>query len=264
MSTNAPLILYHTIRAVCPQKVRSALAEKGLDYEGRILKPGDLRSPEYLALNRNGYAPTLIHEGYVLTESRTISEYLDEAFPAPALMPATAIAKAKVRNWVKQIDDSLHLNIFILSFTASFRRSFVQLPSEVQQQRLPLNPIKRGVMQEIINDGIESTYFPMAVDRFQKLLADMEIALEDNEWLGGENYTLADTDFTPYLRRLEEIGFWQVAQDNHPCVARWFGAVRRRPSFAQAIINWETNADRAREAGERVLAQPVFGMALAE
>ncbi len=61
------LELYHTRDAVCPMKVRIALAEKGVEWESR-LNP-DMRSPEYLALNPGGYVPTLIHEGNVLTES---------------------------------------------------------------------------------------------------------------------------------------------------------------------------------------------------
>jgi Glutathione S-transferase, N-terminal domain len=67
------LTLYHIARAVCPQKVRLALAEKGLAYESRLLEREALRSSEYLALNRGGYVLTLVHDGVALTESRTIS-----------------------------------------------------------------------------------------------------------------------------------------------------------------------------------------------
>ncbi|MEJ2122033.1 MAG: glutathione S-transferase N-terminal domain-containing protein [Alphaproteobacteria bacterium] len=59
------LELYHHNLSVCAQKVRLALAEKGLDWEDRhvdLMKSEHL-TPEYLALNSKGVVPTLVHDG---------------------------------------------------------------------------------------------------------------------------------------------------------------------------------------------------------
>ncbi len=65
-----PLTLYHNDMSVCAQKVRLCLAEKQLAYEDKHLnlRAGDQKKPEYLALNPNGYVPTLVHDDFVVIE----------------------------------------------------------------------------------------------------------------------------------------------------------------------------------------------------
>ena len=239
-----------------------ALAEKRLAFESRIMTRQDLRSSEYLAINPNGYVPTLVHGEAVLTESRIISEYIDEAFPDPPLMPSTAQARARLRGWTKQIDDSLHLNVFVLTFVTSFRKDFLAWPADVRELRLPFNFIKRTITLDLAENAGQSGYYRDAVRRFRTLLADMNRTLGDSEWLVGGVYSLADADLTPYLRRLEEIGFWGLVCGEFPHVERWFAAVRARPSYHTAIRHWETAEDRKREAAERLEARPTLASAL--
>jgi glutathione S-transferase len=67
------LELYHNINSVCAQKVRIALAEKGLAYDEHLMTlRGDQNEPAYLKLNPNGVVPTLIHDGEPINESSLI------------------------------------------------------------------------------------------------------------------------------------------------------------------------------------------------
>jgi len=52
-SEGPTLELYHFAGAICAQKVRITLAEKGIAWESRITLD-ELRSPGYLILNPNG------------------------------------------------------------------------------------------------------------------------------------------------------------------------------------------------------------------
>ena len=81
------LELYHNTMSSCAQKVRVALAEKGLEWKSHHLnlRIGDQQNPEYLELNPKGVFPTLIHGDLVIRESNVILEYLDDAFPDPPL-----------------------------------------------------------------------------------------------------------------------------------------------------------------------------------
>ena len=91
------LELWHEWNSVHSFKVRVVLAEKRLDWVERrleLLKFEHLR-PEYLRLNPNGVVPTLVHDGRVVLESSVICQYLDEAFPARALMPADPAGRAR-------------------------------------------------------------------------------------------------------------------------------------------------------------------------
>jgi len=103
------LELYHSINSVCAQKVRVVLAEKGLEYQERLMTlRGDQFDPEYLKLNPNAVVPTLVHDGRPVIESSVILYYLDEAFPQPPLMPRDAHERAR-DVWAIQDDLVAHV-----------------------------------------------------------------------------------------------------------------------------------------------------------
>ena len=99
------LELYHADSSVCAQKVRLALAEKGLEWSGHLLDlmAGDQFRPDYLQINPGAVVPTLIHDGQVIGESTLINEYLDDAFPASPLRPADPLARMTMRLFAEQV-----------------------------------------------------------------------------------------------------------------------------------------------------------------
>ena len=63
------LTLYHNDMSVCAQKVRAWSRREGPRLRGQAslnLREGDQKRPEYLALNPNGYVPTLVHDDFVV------------------------------------------------------------------------------------------------------------------------------------------------------------------------------------------------------
>ena len=77
------LRLYHAWASTCSQKVRLALAEKELPYEGVVLslRRFEQLSPDFLSINPEGVVPVLVHDDFVVRESTIINDYLDDAFP---------------------------------------------------------------------------------------------------------------------------------------------------------------------------------------
>jgi glutathione S-transferase len=69
------------------------------------LRRFDQVAPEFLALNPAGLVPVIIHDGFVLTESTVINEYLDDAFKSMPLRPADPRQRAQVAGWSRFIDD---------------------------------------------------------------------------------------------------------------------------------------------------------------
>ncbi|MFM9827357.1 MAG: maleylacetoacetate isomerase [Sphingomonas sp.] len=92
--------LHGYFRSAAAWRVRIALNIKGvvLEHVPHHLRKGDHRSPTFLALNPQGYVPALeLDDGTVLTQSVAIIEWLDETMPAPPLLPADPLTRAKAR-----------------------------------------------------------------------------------------------------------------------------------------------------------------------
>jgi glutathione S-transferase len=83
------LTLYHNALSTCSQKVRLVLAEKGIEFESRLidLMSGQQHDPQYVALNPKHVVPTLVVDGEVVRESSIIAEYLDARVEANPLTP---------------------------------------------------------------------------------------------------------------------------------------------------------------------------------
>lgn len=69
--------------------VLTLLEELGADYELKVLsmKAGDLRKPEYLAVNPMGKVPAIQHEGALVTEQIAIFQYLADLYADRGLAP---------------------------------------------------------------------------------------------------------------------------------------------------------------------------------
>jgi maleylacetoacetate isomerase/maleylpyruvate isomerase len=102
--------LYSYFRSSASYRVRIALNLKGLDHETVAvhLLRGEQRAPGYLARNPAGLVPALVDEGQVLTQSLAIIEYLEEAHPEPALLPGSALDRARIRAIAQTIACEIH------------------------------------------------------------------------------------------------------------------------------------------------------------
>jgi maleylpyruvate isomerase len=103
--------LHGYFRSSAAWRVRIALALKNLNYEyiAVPLRQNAQHTPDYLQLNPQGFVPALqTDDGLVLTQSVAIVEWLDETYPQPALLPASAAARAKVRAFAFAIACDIH------------------------------------------------------------------------------------------------------------------------------------------------------------
>jgi len=227
------LTLYHNDMSVCAQKVRLALAEKGLTYTARHLnlRAGDQREPDYLKLNPKGVVPTLVDDKTVVTESVVINEYIDDAFPEPPLKPADPAGRARMRWWTKHIDDGIFAATGTVSMSIAFHHQYT--PEVVEQLVALRGPVYRQRFEQL-KKGVDNPAFPEAIKRLYKMVADMDEALARGPWLTGVDYTLADIAHAPYVTRLDHLKFMAL-MDKHPRVADWYERMRARPAYQSAL-----------------------------
>ena len=74
--------LYHHGSSVCAAKVRFAMAEKGMEWEGVYIDilAGEQFTPEYQKINPKSVVPTLVHDDLVIPDSTVIVEYRNDIF----------------------------------------------------------------------------------------------------------------------------------------------------------------------------------------
>jgi glutathione S-transferase len=192
-------------------RVWLALEHKGIPYEAvRIsFDKREHKTPEFLKLNSRGKVPTIVHDGWPLGESGAILEYLDEVWPAPALLPKAAQARAIVRRLAREAEQYLGEAVGKLTRQTLMRPKGDGDPAEIASARTAL-----------------------ATE-----LAHWEAQLT-GQWLAGE-LSLADFTAYPSLRMLRRIGerLPQHSADDlvGPRVAGWMGRIEALPYYAKTI-----------------------------
>ncbi len=132
------LSLFSARDCVVCHRVRLVLAAKGVSYELIPVDPGN--PPEDLVdLNPYHSVPTLVERDLVLYSAGVISEYLDERYPHPPLMPVDPLSRARIRlamqrveqDWVPQVQT-------MQSGTKSQAETSRKRMKELLMQSLPL------------------------------------------------------------------------------------------------------------------------------
>ena len=90
------LTLFSSPDCVVCHRVRLVLAAKGVSYE--LVRVDTSNPPEdLLDLNPYHSVPTLVDRDLVLYVASVVSEYLDERYPHPPLMPVDPLSRARLR-----------------------------------------------------------------------------------------------------------------------------------------------------------------------
>lgn len=90
------MALFSSPSSIHSHRVRFVLAEKGINVEVVDVDPAD--PPEDLIdLNPYQTIPTLVDRDLVLYDVGVITEYLDERYPHPPLMPVDPVSRARLR-----------------------------------------------------------------------------------------------------------------------------------------------------------------------
>jgi glutathione S-transferase len=179
--------------------------EKGLDVE-IVPPPGELKSPEYLAINPLGKVPALQADGMVIPESETINEYLEDRFPTPALLPKDPEGRARVR-MLSRLHD--------LYIDPPLRALFFQVDPKTRDAEV----VKRSL-----------------ADLAAKL--DLLEAQIGSPWAAGSSFSLADCALAPTVWYVEKVAPLFGAADpfaNRPKLKAWFARVGERPSVRRAL-----------------------------
>jgi glutathione S-transferase len=196
------------------RKVFIALDFKGIPYEVVPQMPfsGDA---DYLEINPLGKVPTLVDGELTLGDSKVICQYLEDAYPDPALYPRNAADKA-MAHWYEDLCggriSELAAGIFFQRFMRPF--AFKQEPDE-----------------ELVSRIIERDLPPM--------LDYLEGQVPESGFLFGK-FTMADLCIASPFVNASYAGY-EVDASRWPGVAALIARVREQPQV-QAVLEKEAKA----------------------
>lgn len=199
---HAAMVLYSGLSDLASHRVRLAVAEKGLSASIVYVDPNAPLPENFLAVNPYGVLPTLVDRDLTIYNPSIISEYLDERFPHPPLLPVYPIAKTRCRLVIHRLEiDCLPLVEKILHPKAD-PASVIAVRKELYEQ-----------IASITQLFDEATYF----------LSD--------------EFSLVDCCLAPLLWRLKAVGI--EFNNNFKPVIAYMKRVFSRPGFRESLSDQE-------------------------
>ena len=198
--------LYDGGRAPNPRRVRIFLAEKGVKVPTEQVDLGALqqRTEAYTAINPMQRVPALVlDDGTVIAESIAICRYIEELWPEPNLFGLTALERAMIEMWQRQLE----LRLF-----------------------LPIAQVLRHTHPRMAEMEIPQVADWATANRPKALhaMALVDEALSARPFIAGERFTVAD------ITGLVALDFAKPARIAIPPelvhLNRWHAALRARPS----------------------------------
>jgi glutathione S-transferase len=207
--------LYSGPLSLFTAKVRIALAEKGLAYERvevawSLERRYEPHHPDVLALNPKGQVPVLVDGELAVYDSTLIFEYLEDAYPEPALYPSDPAGRARCRQLEAAADEILFPHVWTL-IEGSF---YPAGPQGRDEERLAA--ARAGI--DLFRDAREKE-------------------LADRAWLCGA-YGIADIASFVMLNAAATLG--APPGTRHARLGAWFERMLARPAVAQEVA--ETRA----------------------
>ncbi len=189
------------------QKVLWTAGELGLAFAREDIGGpfGGNDSPEYLALNPNGYVPTLIDGDYTLWESNSIVRYLAAVHGADALWPADARVRGEAERWMDWQIATLSPTMVVVF------RGLVRTPPEER----------------------DMAAIAAARDRVAKLFSMLDAALDGRDFGAGDAFTIGDIPVGIAAYRWYHLDIEREAFEN---LERWYRRLTERPAYREHIM----------------------------
>ncbi|MCY4480366.1 MAG: glutathione S-transferase family protein [Rhodospirillales bacterium] len=200
------------------------------------LPGGEHVMPAYLALNPNGVGPTLVHDETPIIESTVICEYLDELCPhEPHLSPSGILARARMRAWLRYIDEVPSMAIRVPTFQKIHLPRFQRMTEEEFYAFVDRNPLRKPFLRRMGRSGFSTEDYDTAIEQLDQSLGHMEEALNDGLWLIDDRYSIVDICIAPVLQRMEDLGMAEMWAASRLRVSDWYERIKACSAYRAAF-----------------------------
>jgi stringent starvation protein A len=196
------MALYSSENCLDCHRVRFVLAEKGINVEIIHVEQDRAATADLAELNPYGETPTLVDRDMVLYGTWVVTEYLDERYPHPPLMPVDPVSRSRLR---------------------------------LAMYRMHRDWIEAG-------EVIETSGGEKKVAAARKQLRDSLIASDElfglTPFILNDELSLADCALVPLLWRLPAYDIDLTAR-NAPNLSKYMDRMFRRDSFQRSLTEVE-------------------------
>jgi maleylacetoacetate isomerase len=210
--------LYGYWRSSAAYRLRIALNLKGVGYDqvSINLKEGEQNGEAWLAKQPQGLVPVLEHGGRQFLQSPAILEWIEETWPDPALLPADAAGRCKVRGWASVIACDTHplQNLRVLKAVSG---DLGQGPDGM-----------KAWAQRWIRSGLES---------LERMVTTVE---RDTPFLYADRPGMSEVYLVPQMYNARR---WGADLSNCPTLVAADEAARALPAFAEAAPETQPDAE---------------------
>ena len=208
------------------QKVKIALREKGVAFE--TVAPGGLGAGgadgAFARANPRAEVPTLVDGDLAVFDSTVILEYLEDAYPRPALLPGAAADRARVRIIEEVMDTHFEPIAWGLAELRWFKRAQGENAARIEAA---------------------------AARQAGGFYAWLERQLGGRDWFNGAAFGWGDLAVVPFVNGVAGQG---IAPPAGGALAAWLARANTRPSVADTTAEI---AAMARTAGMANVAELV-------
>lgn len=186
----------------CSLSPHIVLQESGLDFtlvSVALSSKKTEQNEDFLTINPQGKVPALeLDDGTVLTETVAVIQYIADRKPDRLLLaPTGCITRYQTLEWLNFIATSLHENFYAL-----------------------------------YRSGVPEDYRNQVREQLQIKLGWINGALNGNQWLMGQHFTVADAYLFTVMRWAKAVKLDMRGLDT---LTAWFERVAERPAVAAAL-----------------------------
>ncbi|XP_076868978.1 ganglioside-induced differentiation-associated protein 1 [Brachyhypopomus gauderio] len=271
------LVLYHWTQSFSSQKVRLAIAEKGLQCEQYdvSLPLSEHNEPWFMRLNPAGEVPVLVHRDKVICDPTQILDYLEQTFQdegTPKLLPEVESKYYHRVQHYRELLDSLpvdaythgcilHPEITVDSHvpayaTTRIRAQIGNTESELKKLAEDYPELKDAYiakqrrLKTKLFDHDNVKYLKKILDELENVMDQVETELQRRaeetpdeggqpSWLCGGFFSIADVSLAVTLHRLKFLGLSRRYWGNgaRMNLEAYYERVLERPTFRRVLGN---------------------------
>ena len=248
--------LFHNDFSLCSRKVRVCLNEINIKHDLQhvhIIETSDSEnlSKDFLKINPVGTVPVLLHRGFPIYESHEQIKYIES-------QSSNNLARSNVvDSWIKRgslvgepdKDFEIYAGNCIAILTPplfismlkniplyKFFKYYLNHPSKFRSSKF--------IMFKLFGYSVFKKNSPLyklaslAVKNLEIHLSDLDNHLNNNVWIGGDQFSLADITWMVILHRLEEIQLFDKFSSNKKNVNEYYNNLKKRKSFIECILSF--------------------------